>query len=231
MKKLFIFAFIVLSSIAVFSQTKEKDYKIVPAEKLIQEDSSEHHRLEKNFQLTANLLGIGPSFTSTLGIQGGKFIDRNSLILVELTSGTLSTPETAGSSVKLGSIYDVKSTSIGVHYKHFLGNSFYVRFGGDYRTLKYDYKYSSIGFSDDTRYFEGTSIAGNFQIGNQWQWENFTLGCDWVGLSLPVSNSISNEKVVSSTPDYDQTRLKEDENTFVKNAHLNLLRFYLGASF
>ncbi len=231
MFKLFIFILAILNTSLVLAQPADKNYKIVPAEATIVQDSSEHHRLDKNYVTTVNLTGFGPSLTSTIALQAGKYLDRNSVVLLEATGGTLSTPDNAISSAKTGSSYDVKSTSFGAHFKQFNGNSFYYRAGVDFRKIKYDYKFVYTTGPSDTRHFDGTSIAGNFQIGNQWQWENFTLGCDWVGISLPLTSSTSNEEVVSSTPDYDQARIKDDIDALVKKAHLNFLRFYLGASF
>lgn len=231
--KLLVIALLFSSSAVFATETKaEKDYEIVPAKKSIEQDSSEFHRLEKKYQLTAILTGVGPSMTSTTGLQAGYFLDRDKLILLELTSGSLTSNSSSSSiSYTIGSELKVKSNSFGVHYKQFTSNSFYYRFGADFRTVSYNYSYDS-SFSTDRRKFDGQSLAANFQIGNQWQWENFTLGCDWVGISLPLTGSTSNREV-TSTSDFtnEDKRTTDDEDYLVHRSQLNLLHFYLGASF
>lgn len=234
--KIAVFTLVLWGSFGAWAQsTGGKDYVVSPSKsEVIEQDSSAHHRVDKKYQVVAQLTGVGPSLTGGQGIQAGYHLERNKLVLVEFTSGSLTSTATASSSLSTdtsGSKYDIKSQSFGVHYKQFTGNSFYWRAGADYRTLKYKYTFSSTGFADDTRDFDGTSLAANFQIGNQWQWQNFTLGCDWIGYALPLTSQVSNDKVVSSTPTYDRDRLNEDSKLLVKNGHITLLRFYLGASF
>jgi hypothetical protein len=210
---------------------KQGDYVIAPSKKeVIEQDSSAHHRIDKTFQITAILLGVGPSLSSSLGLQGSYFLNRNSLVTLEVTSGTLTSNaniSVAGS--QSGSSMDLKTKSIGAHFKHFTGNSFYYRLGADLRTADYSYTYN--GTNSDFYKFKGSSIALNLQIGNQWQWDNFTLGCDWIGLSVPLTSRISDESLSATAPSYYSSWRTSDEELFVKNTHLNLLRFYLGASF
>jgi hypothetical protein len=73
------------------------------------------------------------------------------------------------------------------------------------------------------------TLAG-FAIGNQWQFENFLIGCDWIGLNVPVSESISKDKVVSNYS-YDITSHNSDRDRLFKNTTGSLLSFYIGASF
>lgn len=209
-----------------------KKYEIVPNSMTtqIREDSSAYHRLNKDYQLTALLTGVGPSISSTAGIQLSKHLSANNALLVETTTGTNNWSSKDIADTKYGYNIDISTSSVGVHFKHYSGNSFYTRIGGDYRTVKYRVSYIYQG-QEDLRNFDGDSVAANIQIGNQWQWESFTLGCDWIGYSLPISSNVKNSRVSSSTLEYDQRRLKEDSEVLVKGAHLNLLRFYIGASF
>lgn len=187
-----------------------------------QQGSSEQSRLDKSYQVNAQVFGVGPSLASVSGVQFGIFIDPNSLVLFEVTSGS-------SSASNFASTYKIKASSIGIHYKHFVSNSFYWRGGMDYRTATVDYE-DTWFTAGNLRSFDGTSFALNFQIGNQWQWENFTMGVDWVGYSLPVTSSVGSEKF-DRTSNYERTTIKNDEDSFLKNSHLNLLRLYLGMSF
>ena len=201
-----------------------KEYVVTP-KAVIKEDSSEHNRIDKQHQINAIIFGVGPSLSSTLGLQYGYFLDRNRMIIIEGTNGRLG----FGTSMDAATGYDytIKTKSLGAHFKHFTGNSFYYRAGLDVRTV--DYAYVDRSSTTDFVNFDATSLAANFQIGNQWQWSSFTLGCDWLGLSVPITSSVKNKQVGASTPSYISD--DDDENLLVEKTHINFLRFYLGASF
>lgn len=204
-------------------------YLIMPKVLMIEEDSSQFHRVDKNYQATVLLVGVGPSIATTYGVQLGKYLDLNNVLIFEATTGTNNWNSTSSTGT-YGRVRDLSATSLGLHYKHFSGNSFYFRVGADYRTLKYKSTFTNLDQSRDITSFDGDSVAMNLQIGNQWQWESFTLGCDWVGYSLPVTSTIKNMQVVSSS-DYEKKWAKEDADMYITKGNLNLLRFYMGASF
>lgn len=194
--------------------------------------SSGYNRAGKQYQLTAILTGVGPSYSSTTGLSLGYFLDRDKMLLIEGTGKSTTRRETTWFSTSR-STYDINSESLGIHFKHFVGNSFYYRAGVDYRKLGYDYQNN---FSNTTEQisFSGDSVALNFQIGNQWQWDNFTLGCDWVGLSMPISSNVKDKSLNTAAQAdavYYNNKIEDDSTLYIKNTNLNLLRFYLGASF
>ncbi len=74
--------------------------------------------------------------------------------------------------------------------KHFVGNSFYIRPSIYFYSQEladdedYDSASNSYIITDKTVY----KAAGvGFNIGNQWQWENFTVGCNWIGVRKDIS--------------------------------------------
>lgn len=228
MKKQTALATLMLLLASSLAFAKQSPKIIDREEEGILRNSSEHMRQEKEFLVDGILFGVGPNLVSTQGVEIGKYIDADSVFLFQYTKGT-----NGWGDGDFGSRYEIKASSFGVHYKKFSGNSFYWRGGVDYRLSEVSYKYTSTfsPTSNVTREFKGNSFALNFQIGNQWQWENFTLGCDWIGYTLPVASNITSETLNSNDLNYDQRRLKEDEDVMVKNGHINLLRFYLGFSF
>lgn len=197
-----------------------------PSAETIYRDSSAFNRMNKNFSLTYMAFGIGPSRSGSIGLTLGVFLDRNSEIDFEVISG-----RPAYSNWFSWSEYDIKTNSAGIHYKYFVGNSFYFRLGADYRTVDYRYTSRDI-FSGSTlseNKFKGDSVTATILIGNQWQWENFTLGCDWIGVVLPITSRVQSESVEGPSPD--SRYLEDDKDWLLKNTMTMGLRFYLGASF
>ena len=191
-------------------------------------DSSEFHRIDKKFSLNYIAFGVGPSYMGVIGATADIFIDHNSLIELEYANGRPASWNLFSSY----SEYDIKAYSAGVHYKHFIANSFYFRVGGDYRQVNYRYtlrNFSNPAIIESQNTFTGNSVTASVLIGNQWQWDNFTLGCDWIGYALPVTSSIDSESTTGANPD--SRYLKDDEDSFVKKGTTMGLRFYLGFSF
>ncbi len=190
-------------------------------------------RVGKHFLLSGQLVGVGPGLASGFGLTAGYFLNRNQLLQAEVISGSL---ENHGLDHAR-----TRSQSVGAHFKHFLGNSFYYRTGLDYlkvesdravysRVTVYPYNGSSIVESESSGQFTGSMFGATLAIGNQWQWENFTMGCDWIGLTAPLSTQIASESFTAN--DFRaKDDLTSDEKLFLKDNKLHLLRFYLGASF
>ncbi len=230
MSKLFTIIFLTLFTTIVFAE--EAAVVVVPpaqkpAVKEIYSECSEFYRMDKSILYTAQFIGQGPSYgTKNIGATIGKYLDRNSLITLDFTKGY-----EAQHTSWFYSKYDVSTFSIGTSYKKFVSNSFYFRAGFDYKTIDYHHTYRDI-FTDAIERenkFKGESLAASIYIGNQWQWENFTMGCDWVGYSLPVYSNIHDESSVGTTSYVGP--MSDDQDVLLKSGTIMLLRFYLGASF
>ena len=106
--------------------------------------------------------------------------------------------------------------------------------GLDYRKIQYEYTYYPLFNPDETISFNTNSAAINFQIGNQWQLQTFTMGCDWVGLSIPVYSNVSDKRLnaaaAASTTNYND-KLDERSKRYSSEINGNFVRFYLGMSF
>lgn len=220
-------------SIVSFAATEDDVVVVKRSAKEIYEDSSEANRIGKKFDIHYTLLGLSANYAPSQGIGVGYYIERNKQILVELRKGKGA--YTRYSYESYNGVYkewspEAQITQIGAHFKHYVGNSFYYRVGGDYSTVDYKYDLSGSHFSDTTSsYFKGTAIVGSFVIGNQWQWENFTLGCDWIGLAAPLTYSITG--VTTPATLSEKSDLENDQRLYVSGSSGILLRFYLGASF
>ncbi|HYX34227.1 MAG TPA: hypothetical protein VE954_14075 [Oligoflexus sp.] len=120
---------------------------------------------------------------------------------------------------------EVSGTAISVNWKRFLADSFYLRAGLEHFNLKGEYFIASE--SENVRLHVGDMSRQNalFALGNQWQWESFTLGCDWAGASYPIAYRYASrrDEIESNTV-----------NKFAKSGettYFHLLHFYLGRTF
>ncbi|WP_374077267.1 hypothetical protein [Bdellovibrio bacteriovorus] len=218
---------ILLSLITLFSlnamANTDETVVIESRKTIVEKDSSEHMRMNKKITVQWQLFGSGANGTSQSAIIAGYHLDRNSIIQLEAGGG--------GNSFRTffsSSEYSYNSYSVGAHFKKFLGNSFYVKTGVDYRSVDYVFNY---GYSSVKTGFEGNSLAASLVIGNQWQWDNFTLGCDWIGLSLPFAHTVTSETLSADADSYHRANLDEDEEHYLKNGYAQALRFYVGYSF
>lgn len=227
MKKTLKIALFSLSFLSI-SQAFAENVRVVDplTEEAVFRDSSAFNRMNKSYSINYIATGFGPLLSGNTGLNLGFFIDRNSKIDLEFTSGR------SQNFSYFASDSQVKTNSYGVHYKRFNGNSFYYRAGVDYRYVDYSYTYRN--FLNNTTIiekndFKGSALTATFVIGNQWQWENFTLGCDWVGIALPFTSQIDSESTTGTNPN--PTALRDEEDVFLKKSAGLLLRFYLGVSF
>lgn len=162
--------------------------------------------------LAAQLGGLGPfvetGIITSLGGVVGWYLEPDDILSLEIKKLTYFVSGDYGSTLD--------STLVGVHYKHFLGNSFYVKGGLDHHGFRAG---SSRVSSSATRdYSEGRLLAAVFAIGNQWQIGAFTIGCDWGGVMLPLSKTLSRED-------------SPNTSSYGNSTTIELVQFYLGASF
>lgn len=162
---------------------------------------------------------LGFTFFPVQGIRGGYFLNKDFSIGASYASGT----------ALIGDL-EFSKTVFEVGAKYFFGESFYL--DGNLAMESFESVASVISTDFSRPVIEGeTSSTGlSFHIGNQWQWDNFTLGCDWVGYYLSLSESVdleakgsvSSEEIASTTADVE---------TNLTGNSLHLARFYLGWAF
>jgi hypothetical protein len=197
--------------------------------------SSAENRLDKNVSLLVSPVGVGPATLAEQGGILGVFLTPKTILQLELSAGN-----TSGNAFLFsGNEYKIHSQTASLAVKRFMGNSFYFRLGADYRQLNYAEKYeSSISWFGEERYkenfeFNADSWAGSLVIGNQWQFESFTIGCDWFGAALPFANTVKSETYSSNGGDAASVKksLEDEKKHRLNDVAYMGLRFYLGASF
>lgn len=206
---------ILMSSFTAFGATTKKSKEEVKKEEKKSEslkytvNESEMNREDLNYQATLYIAGAALSLPSS-GIGFYKFLNENELVGINYYSMKDNDDL---------SLYD--GTAISLSYKKFNGNSFYFEGYVYYRNIKTIDKISIISFggsTTETREGEADyeDLGVGLKIGNQWQWDNFTLGCDWIGVAKRVA-----------TLSYDG----EKSDFYNSNSNTTLLNFYLGYSF
>jgi hypothetical protein len=225
------FAFILCSS-AAFAAENSLRTNIDKVDK----STSAYNRKDKSFYLLATPMGIGPSMTPESSAGVGAMLNSRMALQFEIGGGEsgnfMPLADSEGSS-------KARSLSSSASFKYFLGNSFYLKSGIDYRRMNYDYSstggtlYTTNGYTNYTYNFEGDSWAASLVIGNQWQWKTFTMGCDWFGVTAPFASNVSSENIniqTATTKDI-VGDMRDKESRYLKDVAFQALRFYVGASF
>jgi hypothetical protein len=223
-KFILLFFFLIISPFHLYAQTGNENDVVIIKEtpNAIYENSSEHNRINKTFQVSLIAVGFGPVSGTVGGVNLSYFFDRNSLL-------NLSFVRIRESSYSCSGSISCKATgnAFALSYKRFAGNSFYYTVGLGRREAGYEE--IDVASGSPNYKFSGTAIGAEVSIGNQWQWKNFTLGCDWFGLNFPLSHKIDSEE--SSGTTWDDEDLKSREKEFLERTVAFGLRLYLGASF
>jgi hypothetical protein len=187
--------------------------------------SSELNRQNKTFSITAEPIGFAP--LPVFGAAAAYYLTPNQLLEVSYAQGEIDLL-----------ITKINNSLASLHLKSFWGNSFYTNLGVAQRTLGYSFLISEIdnngNFTTRSREFlaNNSAFGVDFSIGNRWQWGTFSLGCDWVGIFLPVA--VTGETTVEANSSYDPQDIEEanrDMDRFSETGTAQFLRFYLGVSF
>jgi hypothetical protein len=178
---------------------------------------SEQNREGKHFTVAAQLTGGRTYMGNGQGVSMGFFVDPDFLIQLEVGKND-------------GDLWwdEVKTTSVGLYGKSYLSNSFYMQFGLDHTTITAEHEYLWTTADDKVAYgFEGSVTSASLMIGNQWQWSHFTLGCDWFGILVPISHSVSSEYADSDMSDSSKNHQRE----YLQDTSYQFLRFNVGYTF
>jgi hypothetical protein len=209
-----------LGSLSILAQTEETSTSVQEKQNNQFSDDSANNRVNKQFEL---MLSLGINFSDAgAGVTAGYYLNPNSIIEAELFTSEDDSKDEVNNSYKYSNVNFRQTTdSFSANLKYFTANSFYIRPGLFY----VDYQYKSEGYlfgdADITRKDLGVSFA----IGNQWQWENFTIGCEWIGIQAGVLNLSKSGRDNTLFSDIDG---RSKDNSW---ASASLLKLNIGASF
>lgn len=193
--------------------------KIVNYQNSIPADSSEAMRQGKKFSLVVEPIGFAVGVIPSFGAAAGMYLDSNSIVEASYVKGGIDFL-----------FIEIESSLAEVRWKQFFGNSFYMNLGAGYRTITFKATLEPITGNDDiSSQFDVNSFGASIGIGNRWQWDNFTIGCDWIGYFVPFSSS-GDSDVGNEADPVDKADLEDSVDRIGKSASSQLLRFYLGVS-
>lgn len=205
MKKLLISSFFLIqSSIALSSETLlVAPQKIQPINKeepaKDRNETSLENRKNLKYQMTIIFLGREYIGNNPITLSTGHFINEKNLITLRYSNYNSSYSKDKSRSLRAITLGD----------RYFFGNSFNIM-GSVY------WKKNTILYGSPQVRYTYRDFGVGLRLGNEWQWKNFTIGCDWLGLNHT---------------------LIEQENTFIgewvtdEALTVTYLSFYLGFSF
>ena len=223
MKKTGLFLTLAVVSTTSFADVKSNEVKTEVKEtkkkyERVVVDESRANRDGKQYTLNAAITGYSFGAASN-SIEAGYHLDADKVISLQYSDLKNGTGDDKNSEDEVDRLWakDGVGSAISVNFKNFVSNSFYIKPGVYYRDqTKVEETTSSFGELLSSKYSEFKDMGVEFRIGNQWQFENFTLGADWVGITRTLN-------------------IMEQKGTYKYSAEdlsaANLLNFYLGYTF
>ncbi|MEI6398895.1 MAG: hypothetical protein WCO71_09005 [Pseudomonadota bacterium] len=209
------------------SQHKKVSAVAQPKRARMDETPTGHGRSRDNREGKTFIVAAGVQLIEFLhfgtGLKAGIYLDEDSLLELNYATGTFGF---------LGS--DSKYTFVTADFHHFVGNSFYLFAGAGIRD--YEEKNDSFGFikssslPDRKTTFSRRSSVAELGLGNRWQFDTFTLGCDWISYSAPLATMSSKSKYEGEFTDSEKSREQSDFNSHASRGTFTAVRFYLGVS-
>lgn len=184
--------------------------------------TSDVERQDKKYMANAYLYALEFGTTSA-AVEGGMYLDSDTILSVKYTqllnaSSTTVSGFDTNKSEESKELWDKagKGFAFSVEYKKFVSRTFYVKPSLYYRS-QYIVQSTRDSLGVLTKKKAGSTYDSglSLKIGNQWQWEKFTLGCDWAGVSQQIV-------------EFEGTGNLSDGDV---KTNLSLLNFYVGASF
>ena len=107
--------------------------------------------------------------------------------------------------------------------KWFLGNSFYLNTGVGQKSLDIN-----LDFLESPSSLMASGVS--YGVGNRWQWETFSIGCDWLGAFRPLDSKISRTGNRINIDDEAQEDWDDLWAAIGSPSNLQIFRLYMGVS-
>ncbi|ATH08395.1 hypothetical protein BIY24_10675 [Halobacteriovorax marinus] len=224
MKTLSLVLTLVISLFSTFVCAKEQidqaQLEKVVHEFLLKRDfSSGLARKDKNYEL---LIGYGIDTRDTYyQLTLGKYINPKNILELSLNKFSDIDPDRYNTVSYKGRLMKV---DLGL--KSFVGNSFYLKGGLGYTKGRLERISSEWTYDSNFNYSEYlvlninevNALSAEADIGNQWQFESFTIGMSWIGVSSKILN-------------FNDSEFSSSQDSINSKTSIRILNLQLGMSF
>ncbi len=188
-------------------------------------------RRDKRFRVTGEIgTAVAPVLTG--GVTLGWFRGPDQLLELNVAAGSEDEDDGAYGSAKRD---ETEASLVVIRWKRIWNNSFHTNLGTGERSMKGTRHFSTYEFSgvnkETTYEIDDSRLVFDVSIGNGWQYDAFTIGVDWIGISVPLAQLKRDET-------YSDPAIKTKSNTKIeelrkdtKTVTAQALRLSLGASF
>jgi hypothetical protein len=185
--------------------------------------TSEENRADKTWGIVGQLgnFTLGGKSTFGLGLGGLFYVNANNVLSVEIGSGTNFDFLSSFS----GDTVNSQDWRLGFYDKAFFSNSFYLKYGLEGNQVHYSVTHYPVFGTNYNQTANINVYTAYFGVGNHWQINGMTIGCDWFGLQIPLTTSNFSET------DTGYGSLTWDLSSRLKSVSGIATRFYMGASF
>jgi hypothetical protein len=182
---------------------------------------SASNRAGKKYIFQYETIGLEEQRIGSFGPSFGYFITPHSILSLQFLGSR--------HSKSLASMNESwNANGIGISYKIFQGNSSYLSLG--LVQTSGTYKYSSTFLIPTNEQLDFSALWGRVAFGSQWQWEHFSVGCDWVGFSYPIRGQVTNV-VTDSELEGESSFLSGERGKYAASFQATYLHLYVGAAF
>jgi hypothetical protein len=123
--------------------------------------------------------------------------------------------------------YRVELTTL--RLKQFVFGKMYLNGEVGYRNVRAIFPAGTVeAFTEEQKSSVGVMVAGG-SVGHEWRTDQFVLGCDWVGVDLPVGEYRQRGQNMRDLDDKDDSVKTFEKIAF--NQSVQAFRFYFGTSF
>lgn len=152
--------------------------------------ASAGNREKVKYQITLNVIGSEYS-TSAISVGLGYHLDPKDMFLLRYSNYNGNNDSTK------------KLRAVTFGYRRFEGNSFNIMPSLYYRESTKSYFSTASGWFQMSDYVL-KDVGIGFRIGNEWQWEHFMMGVDWIGINRSVKK-LSETQATGIIGDIDRT--------------------------
>ncbi len=187
---------------------------------MAERSSSAYLRQAKRWSLVAQPIGLFVWSVAGFGVSLGYYSRADLLFEIDYSKGEFD-----------AYVLSVYGEQVVARLKKFWGNSFYTNLGAGTRMI--GLRDNLAGISDTRTVLvdiQSTMFGMSGQIGNRWQYQYFTIGCDWLGVFFPITKVSEQTTLPGDASEAGKSKVRRVFDPLARLATPELLRLYIGVS-